>query len=154
MGLTFTVHTSGFGALARRLVSSADAASVALATEVMADTEKYVPMLTGDFVQRTQAVGKYIIYPGPFARYLYNGKVMVNAATGQGPRRIVDRNGNVYIRFPKGSKLKATDRDLVFRRDYHPNATARWFEVSKAQNLKKWEKSAGKLMKNELKHKR
>ena len=48
------------------------------------DTVKYVPMRTGSQMLRSGAhlsdrasvEGNKIIYPGPYARYLYEGKVM------------------------------------------------------------------------------
>lgn len=151
--LRFTVRTEGFDAIARRLAAASTQAEHALAEQVAADTEKFVPFVTGTLANATKVIGNQIVYPGPYARYLYFGKVMVNAATGKGPRVFVDSAGNEVIRFPKGAKLKATDRNLVFTRDHHPDAQAQWFEASKAVNLEKWKKTAEKLLINEYKHK-
>lgn len=49
---------------------------------------------------------------------------------------------------PKGGTKVLTDRNLVFMRDHHPQAQSHWFEASKAQNLDKWLRIAGKLVKN------
>lgn len=144
MKLKFTVDTSGVWSSVQK---SCDKASHILAQQVAKDTEPYVPAETLSLSRRTIVDGDKIIYPGPYARYLYNGKVMVNAATGKGPAHFIDKNGNEVIAFPKGSKLVATDRNLVFKTDVHPQAQAHWFEASKAQNLDKWERVAKKAVK-------
>ena len=105
-----------------------------LLSQVQKDTAPFVPMKTGSLNQRTHIVGDMIIYPGPYARYLYYGKVMVDSVTGKGPFYIPE----IGYRFRKGAILKPTGRDLVFDKSAHPLATARWFEVSKARNLKRW----------------
>ena len=111
-------------------------ANTILLSQVMKDTSPYVPFLTGSLNARTHVVGNTIIYPGPYARYLYYGKVMVDSVTGKGPAKIPD----VGYRFRRGATLRPTDRPLTYTKDFHPKATARWFEVSKARNLKKWER--------------
>ena len=111
-------------------------ASTMLASQVMKDTSPYVPFLTGSLNARAHVVGNTIVYPGPYARYLYYGKAMVDSATGRGPFYIEE----VGWRFRRGAVLRPTDHDLNFTKDFHAKATARWFEVSKARNLKKWER--------------
>lgn len=120
-----------------------------LAMQMAKDTEPYVPALTGEFSNRTQVNEDTIIYPGPFARYLYHGKVMVDAS-GRGPMVLTDKMGNKIVRFPTGSILHPTERDLVFTKSFHPKAQSHWFEASKAQNLPKWKRVAGRLMQREF----
>ena len=87
---------------------------------------KYMPYRTGATIKLTQAqspisgdaVNTYV----PFARYLHEGKTMVNAATGKGPAFIP----NVGYRFPKGSKLRATDRPLTYTDAKNPDAGPFW----------------------------
>lgn len=150
--LKFTTRTEGFGAVAQRLAKASTAAEHALAELVAVDTERFVPFVTGSFAEQTKVIGNQIVYPGPYARYLYFGKVMVNAATGKGPMVFVDSFGNQVIKFPEGSKLRATDRNLVFNRNFHPDAQAFWFEASKAVNLDKWKKTAQRILADEYKH--
>lgn len=107
----------------------------ALAVQVMKDTDKFVPALTGSLTQRTHVEGNTIIYPGPYARFLYHGKVMVYAPTGS-------------TWAPAGEHKVVTDRDLVFNKSMHPQATSHWFEVSKAMNFEKWLKVAERLIAN------
>ena len=135
--IRFSVHTEGIANLAHKLPSR-EKISNALAVEVARDTERFVPKLTGSMADRTQIVGSTIIYPGPYARYLYAGKVMVDSVTGKGPNRIVDENGDEFLRFRKGATLVPTGRDLSFNASMNAQAQAHWFEASKAQNLDKW----------------
>lgn len=78
-----------------------------------------------------------IVYPGPYARYLYYGKLMVDPTTGSS-----------YA--PKGGTKVVTDKNLVFSKSMHAQAQSHWFEASKAQNLEKWVRVADKAVKDEL----
>lgn len=109
-----------------------------LAVQVAKDTTPFVPALTGSLSSRTRVKNGEIIYPGPYARYLYYGKLMVDPETGSS-----------WVR--KGKHKVETDRNLVFNTSMHPMAQAHWFEASKAVNMEKWDRIAGKAMKRELK---
>lgn len=148
----FQVKTSGFDEIERKITTYANKAEDWLVNEVKKDTEPFVPAsgAPAGMYKRARTEGNSIIYPGPYARYLYHGKVMVNAETGKGPSHFVDKNGNEAIRFPKGSKLRATDRNLVFTQSHHPDAQDHWFEASKAINEDKWIVGVKKLAKEEL----
>ena len=114
---------------------------LAMTWEIMKDTRPFVPALTESLANRTYVKGNNIVYPGPYARYLYYGKVMVNAATGKGPMKIPD----VGYRWPKGAVLAPTNRDLKISTAVHKDATAHWMEASKAQNMSKWKKLAARI---------
>lgn len=146
MGVKFSVHMEGMDAIKEKLAQACGKAEHILAVQVEKDTVPFVPALTGSLTERTRVVGDTIIYPGPYARYLYYGKVMVDE-NGNGPMHFVDKHGNEQIKFPKGSKLHATDRNLVFTKTVHPQAQSHWFEASKAQNLDKWLRVAEKAVK-------
>jgi len=148
--LKFSVKTSGFSELDKKIAQVSGKAEHVVAIQVQKDTEPFVPALNKSLVNRTEVVGDSVIYPAPYARYLYYGKVMVDEH-GNGPNHFVDRHGNEVIRFPKGSKLHATDRNLVFNHAVHPNAQDHWYETSKSQNLEKWLRVADKAVKNGLK---
>lgn len=143
--LTVKVNVNDWG-LEAKLANAAKRAEHAVAVQAAEDTEDYVPMLTGSLKNRTQVRDNLIIYPGPYARYLYYGKVMVDSETGKGPMHFTGRDGNEVIRFRKGAVLKPTDRDLKFNTASHKNAQAHWFEASKAQNLDKWKRVAAKAV--------
>lgn len=135
MGLKFTVHTDGMDAVMEALASACGRAGHAVAVQVEKDTAPFVPMLTGSLTQRTRVDGNQIVYPGPYARFLYYGKVMVDPSTG-----------STYA--PKGGTKVVTDRNLVFNQTVHPQAQSNWFEASKAQNLDKWMRVAEKAVKH------
>ena len=135
MGLKFTVHTEGMDAVMEALASACSRAEHAVAVQAEKDTAPFVPMLTGSLAQRTRVDGNQIVYPGPYARFLYYGKVMVDPSTG-----------STYA--PKGGTKVVTDRNLVFNQTGHPQAQSHWFEASKAQNLDKWMRVAEKAVKH------
>lgn len=145
MKVYFSVKTSGMDKLEKKLVDYADKSEKWLANEILKDTNPFVPALTGSLAERAHVEGNLVVYPGPYARYLYYGKAMVDSATGKGPSKFVDENGNVIFRFQKGSVLKASEKDLVYTKSVHPNAQSHWFEASKAQNLPKWLRGVEKL---------
>ena len=131
--LKFTVHSdlSGIGPMLR---NASDKAQHAVAIQAQKDTSPYVPALTGSLDQRTRVDENQIIYPGPYARYLYYGKLMVDPATGSS-----------YA--PKGTTKVLTDKNLVFNKAMHSQAQDHWFEASKAENMEKWLRVAGKAVK-------
>ena len=149
-GVKFAVHVEGLDRIADKMAQACTKAEHTVAQQVRNDTSPFVPALTGSLDNRTRVDGTNVIYPGPYARYLYYGKYMVDEQ-GNGPRLYVDGAGNEVIRYPYGSKLHATDRDLVFTKTVHPQAQAHWFDASKAQNLDKWERVAKEAIGDEFK---
>ena len=123
--MRITVHSDISSTLASAIADRTDRATRILAEQARKDTAPYVPMLTGSLDNRTRVEGNTIIYPGPYARFLYYGKVMVDPDTGSPWAKA-------------GATKVVTDRDLVFTTDFHPQAQAYWFEASKAQNKDKW----------------
>lgn len=119
------------------LAEPASIAKEVVAVQAMKDTNPYTPFRTGSMSQRTRVEGGAIVYPGPYARYLYFGKLMVDPETGSSWTK-------------KGARKVLTDKNLVFTTDFHPMAQDHWFEVSKAANMEKWARVAGKAMKREL----
>ena len=136
--MRITIQDNFTDAAAAALADRTDKAKHIVALQVEKDTEPFVPMLTGSLNTRTRVVGNTIIYPGPYARYLYYGKVMVDSATGRGPMHFFDKAGNEYIRFHKGAVLRPTDRPLNYTTDFHKDAGPAWIDRSKAQNMSKW----------------
>ena len=135
--LKFSVHTSGLSVIPERLKAASEKAEHTVAIQVQKDTSPYVPFLTGSLDQRTRVDGSEVIYPGPYARYLYHGKVMVDPETG-----------SAYA--PKGGTKVVTDKDLVFNKAMHSQAQAHWFEASKAENMDKWLRVADKAVKRDI----
>lgn len=135
--LKFSVHTSGLSVIPERLKAASEKAEHTVAIQVQKDTSPYVPFLTGSLDQRTRVAGSEVIYPGPYARYLYHGKVMVDPETG-----------STYA--PKGGTKVVTDKNLVFNKAMHSQAQAYWFEASKAENMDKWLRVADKAVKRDI----
>ena len=130
--LNITIYTDLFR-LAPRLEDASQRAAHAAAIQAEKDTSPYVPALTGSLDRQTRVENNQIVYPGPYARFLYFGKVMVDPATG-----------SPFA--PRGGTKVVTDKNLVFSRAMHAQAQAFWFEASKAENLDKWLRVAGKAL--------
>lgn len=150
--LKFTIRDNFTEAMAKKLAATSTKAEQAVAVQVQKDTEPFVPAsgAPAGLSERTQVLGNQVVYPGPYARYLYYGKVMVDSVTGKGPMRFFDKKGNEQIKFRKGATLKPTDRDLKIDQSVHGQAQAHWFEASKSQNLDKWERVVAKAVENDL----
>ena len=133
MAVTLAMHFGGMEAIKDKLAESCTRAESIVGQQVIKDTEPFVPALTGSLTIRTRLDGNKIIYPGPYARFLYYGKVMVDPQTG-----------STFA--PKGGTKVLTNRDLVFSKAMHPQAQSHWFEASKAQNLDKWIRIAEKAV--------
>lgn len=134
MGIKISVHTDGFDAVKEAIAKACTRAEHVLAEQIEKDNQPFVPAFTELITQRTRVDGSAVIYPGPYARFLYYGKVMVDPNTG-----------STYA--PKGGTKVLTDRNLVFSKAVHPQAQSHWFEASKAQNLDKWVRVADKAVK-------
>lgn len=116
----------------------------ALAWQILKDTDEFVPALTGSFAIRSHVIGNVIVYPGPYANYLWHGVAMVNSKTGKGPRYIPE----VGWRWPKGAILKPTSRPLKFNTSVHAKAQSHWMDASRAQNMERWKEIALKVYTN------
>lgn len=95
-----------------------------LGDRVLEDCKAVMPYRTGSLQQRshTEDNGKKVVFPGPYGRFLYGGKVMVDPVTGSPWAR-------------KGAKKVLTDRPLQFS---NPQATDHWFDTAKAQHGEYW----------------
>lgn len=116
---------------------------------VLNSSRKYMPLLTGSQQQRSYVAdgGKKIVFPGPYAGYLYGGRVMVDSVTGKGPVLIHDKNGvEVGLRFRKGATLVPTQRRLTYSQ---PNAQAEWFQAAKDNHLQEWVAVCNKIIKED-----
>lgn len=136
MALKFSVQTDGMDAVKEAVSKVCDRAEHVLAVQVAKDTAPFVPMLTGSLRTRTRVTGNTVVYPGPYARYLYYGKLYVDPLTGSS-----------YAR--KGvTKVPAVpEKNLIFHRT---GTCSHWFEASKAQNMEKWVRVAEKAVKRDL----
>lgn len=113
-----------------RFAARVDRATEALANEVMKDTDKFVPMLTGTLKNSARVEGKNIVYPGPYAHYQYEGIVYVDPKTGAAG--IPTATG--FFSRPGVTKVPS-GRALT-----HSKGQSHWLDASKAVNLDKWER--------------
>lgn len=116
-----------------------------LGQQVLQDSRAKMPHQKGNLQQdsHTEDGGRKVIFPGPQSRYLYMGKVMVNEATGKGPRKIPTGPNEYVLRWPYGAKLRETNRPLKYS---NPEARDHWFEVAKAENKDRWVKGIKKIL--------
>lgn len=116
-----------------------------LGDRVLEDSRACMPLSTGSLQQRshTEDDGKRVVFPGPYAGYLYRGQVMVDAATGKGPMKIPTGPGEYILRFRRGAKLVPTGRSLTYSR---ADAVPQWFEHAKQQHLQEWLDGTAKIM--------
>lgn len=119
------IHLPNMGTYRRLMAAASPEARHAVAIQIAKDTEPFVPARTKLLSNRVQVKDDTIIYPGPYARFLWHGKVMVDPATG-----------SPYARF--GAHKVVTGRTLNIRKTVHPAATMKWYEYSKQKNLEKW----------------
>lgn len=72
-----------------------------------------------------------VVYPGPYAHYMYYGQVY-----GPNIPVFIDDSGEpAYFFSPKGRKKHPTGRELHYSTDINPLAGAFWFERMKADHL-------------------
>lgn len=96
-----------------------------LGATVLEDCKPYMPERTGIMKQnsRVNYGGREVNFPGPYARFQYGGKVMVDPETNSPWAR-------------KGVNNKVvTDRPLTYSQ---PTATSHWFDAAKAAHGEYW----------------
>lgn len=110
-----------------------------LGEEVLQRCRDVMPMQSGGLRQlsHTEDGGKKVIFPGPSARFLYGGVVMVDRITLKGPRKIPLGDNEYIFRFKEGAELipDPSGRKLTYS---NPQATDRWFDAAKAQHGEYW----------------
>lgn len=102
-----------------------------LGKQVLAGCNPFMPNQTGNLIQRsyTEKNGARVVFPGPYARFQYFGKVMVDPVTGSPWAR-------------KDAKKVLTERPLKYSQ---PQATDHWFEEAKKRHGDSWIEGAKKI---------
>ena len=101
----------------------------------------YMPALTGNFIHRSMAVSEplfahgELVYPGPFAHYLWEGILYVDPETGKAA--YFSENYGFWSR-PGVAKVP-TDMPLEYTTNLNEAAGARWTERAAADLMPKWE---------------
>lgn len=100
-----------------------------LDSKVMKDMKPYMPQQTGALINLTVAqsaslagTGLVCAAAGPYGRFQYEGKVMVDQETGSPWAR-------------RGAKKVVTERNLTYS---NPKATPHWFDTAKQNHGKSW----------------
>lgn len=113
-------------------------AQFTLDSMVMTSMQPYMPHRTGTFINVTKAMSAAIAGSGtviaaapPMGRFLYEGKVMVDPATGSPWAR-------------PGAKKIVIDQDLRYDASHNPNVQSHWFDVAKNKHGKSWLKAVKK----------
>lgn len=83
-----------------------------------------MPLRTGSLQDRSYVEdgGRRVVFPGPYARYLYMDKVMVDPVTG-----------SAWVK--EGVKKVVTSKRLTYS---NSEAVDHWFDEAKARNLPYW----------------
>ena len=110
-------------------------AQQAVDNAVLAWNQMYLPMLTGDLAQAAYAATKpgsgQVIYPGPYAHYVYIGEVY-------GPNfPIFDDDSGIPTRWYSipGMKKHPTGKEMNYTLDFNPLAGPYWNERMKADHM-------------------
>lgn len=107
----------------------------AIDTAVLRFSEMYMPKDSGSLIARSwdatvKGSGR-VVFPGPYAHYLYHGEVY-------GPSFPIfddDSGEPTTFRSRKNQKKYPTGRALNFKPDNNPQATSHWWEAAKANHL-------------------
>ena len=99
----------------------------------------YMPMVTGTFINQSISATNFgsgeLVYPGPFAHYLWMGILYVDPEYGKGA--FFDPDLGFWSR-PGVTKVPS-GRELEFNKEANPNADPRWVERAAADNYPQWE---------------
>lgn len=78
MALKFKVDVSGMDTVKEAIAKACTKAEHKVAGQVLSDTAPFVPAAgnAAGLTNRARVVGNSVIYPGPYARYLYYGKLI------------------------------------------------------------------------------
>lgn len=102
-----------------------------LGEQVLQSCRAHMPLRTGNLQQlsHTEDGGRRVVFPGPYGRFQYMGKVMVGEETGSPWAR-------------KGERKVVTDRPLTYSR---AEATDYWFDAAKAADGEAWIQGVKKI---------
>ena len=108
---------------------------------VMDSMIEFMPMISGDFINRTrvkstsmQGTGFVCAAAEPYGRFLYFGKTMVDSATGSTWAR---HDAEKVLVSQYSGKTNAKE-NLEYTKQAHPRAQAKWFDAAKRQYGSTW----------------
>lgn len=135
-GISFDVRLPDFVRIRAKRAYGFAKAELALAIQMLTDTDQYVPADTKNLANKARAESKaatdagdpYLIYPGPQSHYLYKGLMMIDPETNSPWAK-------------KGATKVYTARPLDIKKEVNSKAQKEWFEASKRDNLEKWRRA-------------
>lgn len=106
----------------------------AIDTASLRYSEIYMPKDSGSLIKRTfdeTVIGSgKLVFPGPYAHYLYHGEVY-------GPNiPIFEDDSGIPTTYRSPKKKYPTGRALSIKLDKNPHATSHWWEVAKSNHFK------------------
>lgn len=108
---------------------------------VMDSMIEFMPMISGDFIDRTrvkstsmQGTGFVCAAAAPYGRFLYESKGMVDELTGSP----YARRGAKKVLVSQYSGQTAAKENLEYTRQAHPQAQSHWFDAAKRQYGNTW----------------
>lgn len=108
---------------------------------VMDSMIEFMPMISGDFIDRTrvkstsmQGTGFVCAAAAPYGRFLYFGKAMVDPATGSTWAR---HDAEKVLVSQYSGKTNAKE-NLQYTKTPHTQAQAKWFDAAKRQYGSTW----------------
>ena len=121
----------------RDLDKRLDTAQETLINQIKEDTEKYVPAKSLDLTNSAhpENYNQELVWSGPYARFQYGGKVMT------------DERGRTWV--GKGEKKPiVTNRNLVYTKNIHPQASDHWYAEAEKRHKNEWIKKVKSVIKN------
>lgn len=119
-----------------------------LDSEIMTDMEPFMPKESGVFINVTKGLsaaiagsGKVYAAAPPFGRFLYEGKTMVDIATGSPWAR----KGAKKVLVSQYSGQTNASENLKISTGSNPRATDHWFKKAKEVYGKQWIKKAKRI---------
>lgn len=114
-----------------------------LDSQVMTDMIPFMPMQSGVFINVTRSMstaiagsGKVYAAAPPFGRFLYEGKVMVDEATGS----TYARPGARKVLVSQYTAATNAKENIEYSKSAHPKAQDHWFDAAKKSYGKQWVK--------------
>lgn len=105
-----------------------------LNNQIISDTAEYVPMSQGILSNSVhEEHGDEIVWNGPYARFLYMGKLML------------DSRGSSWA-LPN-TKKHVVNKDLKYSKEAHSKAGPKWFERAMDEHKNNWIETVKKAMK-------
>lgn len=108
----------------KRFAVGFEEAQAWLGERILTDCRARMPIKTGSLRQRSYTAdgGRRVVFPGPYARFQYGGRVMIDPVTKSPWAR-------------PGAKKVLTDRPLQYA---DPAAVDHWFDAAKAEWGESW----------------